>query len=184
MPNYVTNELKIQCNNLKTMEKIKHAIFIRDDNGNAEFSMQKLLPVPPESIDQAGDPEYRYYWCLTMWGTKWDVCFPKVKESGDTLILVYQTAWDTNDSWVKMLCNFINMIVRDRENTTIQIDHDFWELGMGFGGKLIWKPGEKIKYHRSDIMEYAYLYDRPLHDDLANNCGFPPFIPEKSKNDI
>jgi hypothetical protein len=181
MPNYTSNKLRIQCNNLEIMDKIKGLIFVKDENGGIQHSMEKLLPMQQGYSDKPGHSKYGHerYW--KVWCTKWDVCNSKFEDSGHTLTLFYETLWGTNDVWVMRFCKQINRIVDNlgnAESLIIQVEHDYWELMIGFVGKLIWKPGEKIKYHESGLMEYASLYDRPFHDYLVAKHGYEPFIPK------
>jgi len=181
MPNYVSNKLRIQCNDIDIMKKIKGLIFINDENGSMQYSMEKLLPMPQGYSDQPGYSQYGHDWCCAVWGTKWDICGSKVKDSGHTITLYYDTAWRPNDGWVETLCKYIDTVVcklMNAGNITLQVEHDYWEIGLGFGGKLIWKPQEDVKYHHTDIWEYAYLYDRPFYENLIKDWEYPPSIPK------
>jgi hypothetical protein len=183
MPNYTTNKLKIRCNNSELMVKIKKLIFLENEKGEKQYSMKKFLPMPEGFSDHPEYSKYGYDWCCTVWGTKWDVCYPKCKESGDTLILLYETAWSPNCEWVEIFSKYLNWCMRIHKNDAtqiLQVEHDFWELGMGFGGKLNWRPGEEFKYRYSGIMEYAYLFNRVLHDSLVKNLDYMPFIPKNN----
>jgi hypothetical protein len=167
------------------MGKIKEFIFVEDENGKKQYSMEKLLPMPKGFSEHPGYSTYGYDWCCTVWGTKWDVCFPIVKESGNTLILLYETAWSPNCEWVEIFCKYINWSVykyKKEETPSIEIEHDFWELGMGFAGKLFWRPGEDFKYQHLGLVEYAYLYDKAFHDSLVENLGYNPFLPKDQAN--
>lgn len=185
MPNYVSNTLRIQCSDMDIMNKIKELIFIKDEEGKQQYSMEKLLPMPQGYSDQPGYSKYGHDWCCSVWGTKWDICGSKVKDSGHTLTLYYDTAWSPNDGWVETLCKYINTVVgklKNARNLTLQVEHDYWELGIGIGGKLIWKPQEEVKYHHTGIFEYAYQYDRPFYENLIKDWDFPPTISKAQSN--
>ena len=186
MANYVSNTLIIQCNDMDIMRKIKGLIFVKDENGGLQYSMQKLSPMPLAYSGQPGYLQYGNDWYCKRWVTKWDTYGSRVIDSGLTLTLFYETKWGSNNVWVKTFCKDINRIVDKHENAesiTIQVEHDYWELMIGLGGKLIWRLGEKITYHESGLMEYAFHFDRPFHDDLVARFGYEPFIPKaQSKN--
>jgi len=182
MPNYVNNILKISCDDDKILEKIKALMFTIDSEGELNYTMEKLLPMPKEFSDIEGYNDYGYNWCCVMWGTKWDVCDPEVLLSGNTIRIHYETAWSPNTEWVESLCKYIKwMLYAIDDQPTIELVHEYSEIGMNFGGILEWSPDKKFKYHEYSLMEYAYLYHKDFHDSMVECLGFEPFNPVEKR---
>lgn len=180
MPNYVNNTLNISCDNHEIMSKIKEMIYEKDSSGNLNYTMEKLLPIPTELKGKPGYITFGLDWCVTVWGTKWDIIEPFIKESGETLTLWYKTVWSPNTKWVALLCDYIRFITSSFNKNKfpeIIIEHNYWEWRMKFGGNLFWTPYKKFKYHEYEIMEYAYLYNKGLYNWLIDKFDYEPFNP-------
>lgn len=154
-------------------------IFAPDENGEPVYTMKKLLPRPSEFSSNIGYSKVGYYWCNIIWGTKWDVVEPEHRVDGSTLILRYDTAWGPNIPWVKALCKIISHQLYWEKNDSLDlfIEHNYWELGMEFGGNMIWNPGAEIRYDEYDIVEYAYLYNKCLYNWLIEDLWYKPYNP-------
>ncbi|HLN20923.1 MAG TPA: hypothetical protein VK213_07525 [Bacteroidales bacterium] len=166
MPNHVTNRLEIHCEDEMTIDKIKMMIFDEDENKKRRFTMQKMLPLPSIFSGHAGYSKYGYDWCRSIWGTKWDVYNANVNESGDTIILCYDTAWSPNDHWVEFLCMYIqnSLWVLDAGKTpSIFVKHQYYDYMGDFGGITDWVPFKNPVTSNYSFLEYAKIYDKALY---------------------
>ncbi|MCX6255112.1 MAG: hypothetical protein NTV31_11630 [Bacteroidia bacterium] len=167
MPNHVTNRLEIYCEDEKTMGKIKMMIFDEDENKNIIYTMRKMLPLPAKFSDTQGYNDYGYDWSRAIWGTKWDVYDASYEESGNTLILHYDTAWSPNSHWVEFLCMYIQKTLwrLDSENTpSIFVKHQYYDYMGDFGGITEWGPFKNPVTKNYSFIEYAKLYDKNLYE--------------------
>lgn len=166
MPNHVTNRLEIHCEDKVTMDKIKMMIFDEDEKNERIFTMEKMLPIPARFSGRNGYNDYGYDWCCTIWGTKWDAYDCYILESGDTITIGYQTAWNPNVNWLELLCLYIqttisHLVPNERPNVSVRLQyHDY----MGdFGGIFDWVPYKNPKRQRYEFMEYAKMHDKNLY---------------------
>lgn len=167
MPNWVTNRLEIHCEDEKTTDKIKMMIFDEDKNKNRVLTMQKMLPRPARFSDTQGYSEYGYDWSRAIWGTKWDIRDASITESGNTIILYYDTAWSPNKHWVEFLCMYIQttLWLTNSENTpSIFVNHQYYDYMGDFGGITEWVPFKNPVTKDYTFMEYAKLHDKVLYE--------------------
>ena len=146
MANNVGNKLTIQCQDPDVMKRIKKMILRNDKNNNQEFTMEILLP---RSMAYADEENYDLYWNRAIWDTKRDVYDYKIIDSGNTIILLYDTAWSPNCKWVEALCSYLDDFLRfhqDKDKCNLEIEHRYSEYAMDFGGIVLWKPGTKFEY--------------------------------------
>ena len=158
MPNYVSNTLRIHCEDDKTMEFIGELLFKRNEEDKLEYTMTKLLPMPKEFETQDGYHNFGYYWCYINWGTKWDICYPQITIGEDEIILHYETAWSPNNNWVETFCRHINLETYYRRKEARQkfyIEHSYGEYAMVFGGYLYWKPDMEFEYKKFGGLDYS-----------------------------
>jgi hypothetical protein len=109
MADFIYNKLTIKCADIEIRNKIKMMIFTENDKKEQIFTMEKLLPMPKGFSDSVGYNEFGRDWSYAVWGTKWAQSY-KISESGDTIIIDYQTPWDPNLLWVKTLCRYIDYV--------------------------------------------------------------------------
>ena len=161
MPNNVSNNLRIHCEDSALMAKIKKMILRENNNHEPEYTMEILLP---RSQAFADDDRYDLDWNRAVWGTKWDVYHDSVSESGDTLTIYYATAWSPNRDWVRILCDYIDHMVGldwEKEITKLSVEHRYSDYAMDFGGIVEWKPRDKFRYtHYNSYTEYLKVYDK------------------------
>lgn len=153
------NILTITCESPEIMRKIKKLIFTYDSSDNTTFTMSKLLPMPNGLSENPSYSEIGYYWCIAMWGTKWDACYPRVFESGSTIVIDYDTAWDPNFRWVKALCNFIEVASYSIDKSTergIKVKHFFCEKYEDYGTECNWDP----------LSDWTFKENVPFSDEL------------------
>jgi len=182
MPNYCRNILKISCTDQEIMTKIKEMVLSHDDQGGSIFSMDKILPRPAKYGHYTGFPNFAYTWGIYVWGTYWDAIDPIITEDNETLTLDYDTACRPNAKWVKTLCRIIEHMFFCEDQDNLTLEHNYWEHGLEFGGRLLWTPRSKIKYNEYDIIEYAYLHMKGLHDYLVSR-GHEAFNPDLQRHD-
>ncbi len=141
MADFVTNKLTIRCKDSNQKEKIKKLIFNYDEKNVPIFTMTKLLPIPEGLSDNPGYTEYGYDWCCAVWGTKWDARYPEILESGATIIIIYDTAWDPNTYWVRALCRYIRNIsfsLDKNEFKDIYVTHSYFNEYEDIGSEMSW----------------------------------------------
>lgn len=183
MPNYCNNTLKISCSKLEVMFSIMEMIFAPNKKGEHIYTMEKLLPMPTGFSTNNGYSNIGYYWCNTIWGTKWDVIEPVYQLEESSLILHYDTAWSPNIPWVKTLCKVIynQVYFENNESIDVTVEHNYWELGMNFGGNMFWSLGEEFEYNEYNLEKYAYLYNKRLYNWLIEVLKYEPYNPEWEK---
>jgi len=170
MPNHVTNNLEIICEDDKTMDKIRTMIFDKDENKNVIFTMKRMLPMPPEFSGTNGYSEYGYYWANAVWGTKWDVYDCIITDSGNTITINYSTAWRPNLTWVELLCHYLDMtivLLCPEETPFISVKLHYYDYMGDFGGTWEWKPNKKPTSNEYSVLEYARLHDKNLFEWLS-----------------
>lgn len=165
MPNNVSNKLRIQCEDLAIMARIKKMILRKNSNHEPEYTMEILLP---RSLAFADDDRYDLDWNIAAWGTKWDAYQSSVTESGDTLTVYYATAWSPNRPWVKVLCNYIDNVVGyncGKEITKLSVEHRYSDYPGNFGGIVEWKPRDEFRYiYYDSYTEYLSVHDKEGYD--------------------
>ncbi len=167
MPNNVSNKLEIHCEDEKTMDKIRMMIFDEDENKKQIFTMTKMLPLPARFSGKKEYNDFGYDWCRAIWGTKWDVYDESIYESGDTIIIYYQTAWSPNDNWVWLLCLYIQKTLTQLKSDgrlLISVKLQYHDYFGDFGGIMEWVPFDNPKHQSYSFMEYAKLHDERLYE--------------------
>ena len=167
MPNHVRNKLEIHCEDDKTKDKIRMMIFDEDENKKQIFTMSNMLPLPARFSGKTEYNDFGYDWCRAIWGTKWDVYNESIYESGDTIIIYYQTAWSPNDNWVVSLCLYIQktiMHLKSEDRPNISVKLQYYDYMGDFGGIMEWVPFHNPTPKSYSLMEYAKLYDAGLYE--------------------
>lgn len=181
MPNYCRNILTISCSDQELLTKIKELILTYDDGSS--FTMDKLLPRPAKYGTFSGFPNFAYSWGIHVWGTYWDAIEPIINEGDEFVSLDYDTACRPNIQWVETLCLIIDhMFFNEDENWTLTLEHNYWEYGREYGGRLLWSPGSEINYNEYHIVEYAYRHMKGLHRYLISR-GHEAFNPDLKRHD-
>jgi len=142
MADYLDNKLIIKCKDSNHKEKIKKVIFKYNDNNESVFTMAKLLPCPEGFDENPTYTEIGYHWSCAVWGTKWDVRYSDIFESGNTIGITYQTAWDANIPWVWTLCEFIKEIsfsLDKQEFKDVTVTHFYFDEYEDSGELMTWK---------------------------------------------
>ncbi len=179
MADYIENILRINCDDDKAMETIAQLLFKRNEEGELHFTMTKLLPVP-EGFDQnPGYSKYGYNWCISNWGTKWDISYPGIFFWENELILNYHTAWNPNIEWLKSLCRYINTLNfmhKNKSTPRISIEYVYGEVDMEIGSLLYWEPQMDFTYKRCNFNEYnqrlSEEYESFIHEQINEQIAF------------
>jgi len=104
MPNHVSNEIRIICNDEKTYDEFKELVVGED----REFDFDRIIP-QPDNINPDLDHNKKdfghglttsttdwYNWRCTNWGTKWNAYEIEVdwdEEYKECIEINFQTAW-------------------------------------------------------------------------------------------
>ena len=164
--------------------RLVEMIFAPDENGESNYTMEKLLPLPDEFSTSTGFSKVGYHWRYSVWGTKWDVIEPVHKLDGFSLVLYYDTAWAPNIPWIETLCEIIEhqQYWEHDDSPVLSIEHNYWEWRINFGGNMLWKPEVEIHYDEYELVEYAYFFNKCLYKWLietlwyeSNNPGWEKF---------
>ena len=85
-----------------------------------------------------------------------------------SIIINHQLYWEYDDS------------------LELSIEHSYWELGVSFGGNILWRPGTEIHYDEYELIEYAYLHNKCLYNWLIEDLRYEPYNPgwEKSNKQL
>ena len=141
MADFIINKLTIRCKDIDQKEKIKQMLFMYDEKNKPIFTMAKLLPYPEGYSENPIYTEIGYYWFCAAWGTNWDARFPKVLDSGNSITIIYDTAWNPNSPWVITLCRFIHDIsysLNKQEFREVSVTHFYVEEYEDFGTLMTW----------------------------------------------
>jgi len=167
MANDCSNRLQIHCDNEQLMNKV-HVLFYQEEDGKIEYTMMKLVPIPPDKYDENGTPLYGFFTPMGYWGTRSDFSNTKVKWNKDEFIIEYWTANGPNDYWIhEMICSIMEMLEEFSGATTpkIFVKHLFDVCQDQIAGYMYWEPGMEMKYEYSSeenlnqkvIQEYTVI---------------------------
>jgi len=110
----------------------------KDENGKEPvFSIESVYPIPKKLQDGDG----WYDWCVANWSTKWDVNSPELVEltsSTHTCKVLYSfmSAWAPPTNAIKKISEIFPWL---------KFKLVYYEGGMAFAGKDVFKAGENIK---------------------------------------
>ena len=126
MPNWCNNTLYIQADSKEDMQELKNlldkTLEISKDNNCATNLLSAIIPMPKEY--EGKYPEW-YDWCVSNWGTKWDVeCFETIMEE-DYMVFQFDSAWAPPVPWLEIVAKLFPKL-----KFTLKYD----EPGMGFMG--------------------------------------------------
>lgn len=163
MPNHVQNKLEIHCQDKEAMDKIKKMIFDEDSKMNVVFTMKKMLPKPKAFSEDKEFDGLGYNWCLSVWGTKWDVYNVEIEENSEKKVLIsYYTAWSPNFSYLEILYAFIESSIRVKdasERPRVTTNHRFSSMEGDFGGSFEWQPGKEGVFMEYSYEDYCRIYE-------------------------
>ena len=129
MPNWCFNELKIDTEEPKVLERFKRKAKAKD----TALSLNKLHP-EPKGVDW-------YEWRLQNWGTKWDVEAMLEDYSEDYLLYTFDSAWSPPVEWLEYVA---------KQYPQLQFRLKFDESGVGFFGVATAENGEVT----TKVLEY------------------------------
>jgi hypothetical protein len=171
MPNWCNNTLIVE-GDLNALNDFKKKVLIvnENDNNTIHFSMQTLMPTPPELLEMSSPAYWRgdendtegkmefekqvkelikkyghsdwYDWRVSNWGTKWDCADSHVDEmNGEGLQVYYNTAWGPNTQFIKFAASVY---------PSLRFKLSFEEPGMGFCG-VYEVTGDDEDYQEGDL---------------------------------
>lgn len=113
-----------------------------------------------DNIAKYGYPDW-YEWSVDKWGTKWDVCEPHYECGGDTILMDFETAWNTPKAALLALS-------RQYPDLTIYLEYASEDLGSNCG--IYTLCGGEIIDEESRDREFAcdmwgYDYEEILDED-------------------
>ena len=119
MPNWCSNEVDI----VGDKETIKQVLEVvkNKDTGTGIFQMNDFVPMPEElkNTEAPKDTPNWYNWCVSNWGTKWDLDEETQAVFEPTRIgLGFNTAWSPN-------CEFWTAF--SEKYPTLEIHHRYYE---------------------------------------------------------
>ena len=146
MPNYCNNCLMIDGNPNTHKE-----ILMLMKSEYSPFDFEKILPMPDYIYcGNVGAEEREIYgknnwydWSIENWGTKWNSLDAEVHSNE----IYFQTAWSPCIPVIAAL---------SKKFPTMYFTYTFYEPGIGFCGKRVYKNGELIFSYDGD---YAENYD-------------------------
>ncbi len=151
MANDCSNRLQIYCDNEQILNRI-HELFYQEEDGKTRYTMMKLVPIPPDSYDDEGNPLYGFFTPMGYWGTRSDFWWPEVNWRKNEFIFKYYTANGPNDYWIEALICLITEMINDSSGSTkpkIYIKHLFDVCQVYTAGYMYWEPGMEMKYEYS-----------------------------------
>lgn len=183
MPNWCSNTLFVE-GDLNALQDFKNKTLKPNENGILQFTMEGLMPTPPELLEQSSPSIWRgdkddekgrlefenyldsleekygakdwYEWRVNNWGTKWDVSSGDVDEmDGMSLNIFYDTAWGPNDGFIK----FASIVY-----PSLKFRLSYEEPGMAFCGVLICENGE-VQSEGQDELQWVDEYDNIVEWD-------------------
>jgi hypothetical protein len=142
MPNWCSNELKIQGNPKELSKLIKKVQITKseatENHYESVFSCHRVIPRP---IDQEAN---WYDWNVTNWGSKWDL--NDVRFDGEVedkeVSYYFESAWSPVVPVIEALA---------KEFKKLSFTYAFYETGSDYWGELEYKKGELVSEEGGDV---------------------------------
>jgi hypothetical protein len=142
MPNWCSNELRIQGNPKELSKLIKKVQITKseatENHYESIFSCHRVIPRPVDKEDDW------YNWSVENWGTKWDLC--DVRFDGDVeskeVSYYFESAWSPIVPVVEALA---------KEFKKLSFNYSFYETGSDYWGELEYKKAELVSEEGGDI---------------------------------
>lgn len=157
MPNWCNNSIEISGPADK-IQKLFDAATTSTDTGLLHAMV--AMPAELKGTTSPSDGENWYSWCVSNWGTKWEV-------DSSNLEIVHDTASNTasiygwfDSAWAPPIAALVSY---GEQNTDVQIELFYNEPGMAFCGKLTVADGEAD----DDYQEY----DGATSEDVRELIG-------------
>jgi hypothetical protein len=139
MPNWCSNSLTLRHEDAAQIERVSRAcgtgellnefvpvpedLRIMAGMIGGEEENNKLLKQYDENREKHGYSSW-YDFCVSEWGTKWDVDADIVEEGFDSITITFSSAWGPPVAWYEKM-----------EELGFEVDARFYESGMGFVGQ-------------------------------------------------
>jgi hypothetical protein len=127
------------------------------------YSVQNSRPLQ-ERLNDLHNPEKwwdGYSWCISHWGTKWDIdgSVEKTYEEEGLVEYYFDTAWVPPCKWVKKV---------GEDWSDLKFELIFCEIGQGFAGRFAVENGK--------VVENFFTEDREqMRQFVIENMGFDPY---------
>lgn len=147
------------CNNNVTVSGPIESVdaFVEGARGvDGVLSLRSMVP-PPANIETdncSGKHDEGvvcwYEWNVSSWGTKWDVQFSDLlelhsNESNKSVCYTFDTAWSPAlEAFAAYSAKF----------PEVQVNYEYEELGMAFGGEMIIEGGEVVYQNEYSLPEF------------------------------
>lgn len=139
MPNWCSNKVTLTH---KDPSKIKLAVLAFED----EKFCETFVPLP--------NGEWNYDFCVSNWGTKWEVSGEVVEQLPNQATLYFDSAWAPPIEVYRALCA-----------AGYEVTAYYDEPGMGFCGTVI---GDELDFN-DDYHEYAHLDPDEVRDLIGED---------------
>lgn len=94
--------------------------------------LQKYVKKHGSSIPKDGYNSGGYEWCVHTWGTKWNADECIIRRGAKSVKFLFNTAWSPSIPITDVLA---------QQFPTLRFKHEYWECGMGYKGKSVFKDG-------------------------------------------
>ena len=141
MPNWCENTLTVEGAE-KDVQRFKQLAKPKATQADVDLSLASLYPIPegvyqgdlgPEEFQRYGKKNWRD-WCITHWGTKWDVVDAALEmDLPDCLVYRFESAWSPPVAWLKKVA---------QDFPRLRFTHIYHEPGIGIAGTAIAEQGE------------------------------------------
>ena len=136
MPNHCVSTLYLRSEP-KNLNKLLKQVEITESEASeahpaSKFSFHQIIPMPVK------EESNWYEWCISNWGTKWDICDTDMTgswENGEVGI-TFWTAW----SPVHQV-----LLTLSQQNPKVDMTYTYYDEGGGFYGTYHFFDGEMIK---------------------------------------
>lgn len=177
MPNWCSNSLTLRHEDAAQIERVSRAC------GTGEL-LNEFVPVPEDLRINAGvfsDEEEKakmleqydknrekygysswYDFCVSEWGTKWDVDAEVVEEGFDSITITFSSAWSPPVAWYEKM-----------EELGFEVDAKFYESGMAFVGR--YRDGFEESF---EITGDSKWVEENIPDDLNEEFGISEYMSE------
>lgn len=160
MPNWCSNVVVLSHPNREMLEKVKTGL-------TGKGLMNEFMPIPEELtkldapnrsddvdalIKKYGWPDW-YTWCISNWGTKWDVTSESVEFVGDNLEFSFESAWSPPIAFYEKL-----------QEMGFLVDAKYFEPGMAYVGTFYDGNDECYDYSGMNSEEVAEELPEDLNE--------------------
>lgn len=144
----VETDMYVYCSDSFLLKKLQKLVFVENGQGDLEFSMNQLLPLPSGF---SGIPNYQifgHHWRELMWGVDQDGReFGKHINENDFSIH-YTTPWVPGLKWYAIFCEMAEKLHdnwRLSPKPTLVVLYAFGVFDTSYQGYSHWEPGMDLQ---------------------------------------